>query len=153
MDSIVNLGCKIADIHHQYAAIHRALFGASSFRLVIAAMMGRTARAYREYRQTLDKLQTQLSVLAAEVPMADAGAAAHHAEHMRIVLSEYVATLDSAIVSLRSMCTQLLQDEDSYRAAPEDGQSAFNQDKIHYDRVLLHLEKLGRRLNQLFSWF
>ncbi len=37
MDSIVNLGCKIADIHHQYAAIHRALFGASSFRLVIAA--------------------------------------------------------------------------------------------------------------------
>ncbi len=153
MGSIVNLGCDIAEIHHRYTSIHSTLFGASSYRLVIAAMTGRTATAYQEYLQVLDQLQTRLSELAVEVPTADAGAAAYQANQLRGVLSDYVSTLNSAIVSLRKMCTQLLQDEDSYRDIPKGGQSAFNQDKIRYDRVLLQLEQLGSRLNKLFSRF
>jgi hypothetical protein len=153
MGSIVNLGCDIAEIHHQYNAIHSARFGASAYRLVIAAMTGRTARAYQEYLQILDQLQTRLSGLAVEVPTVDAGAAAHQTNQLRAVLSEYATTLNSATLSLRGMCAQLLQDEDSYRNIPIGGQSVFNQDKIRYDRVLLHLEQLGRRLNYLFTRF
>ena len=154
MGSIIDLGCDIAEIHHQYSAVHSSLFGASSYRLVIAAITGRTARTYQGYLQTLDNLETRLSTLASQVPNAEAGVAvAHHARQLREVLSDYISALDSAILSLRRICVQLLQDEESYRNVPPAGHSAFNQDKIEYDRVLLQLEKLGRSLNQLFSRF
>jgi len=153
MTSIVSLGCDIAEIHRQYATIHGALLGAASFRLVIIAMAGRTTKTYREYLQTLEQLQTRLSGFAAEIPVADMAAAAHQAGQMRGALSEYVATLDTAIADLMGICTQMLQDEDAYRDTPKGGQSAFNRDKINYDRVLLRLEQLGSRLNRLFSRF
>ncbi|MGB5725757.1 MAG: hypothetical protein WBM52_00930 [Thiogranum sp.] len=153
MTSIVSLGCNVAEIHHKYATIHGALFGAASFRLVIIAMAGRTAKTYRKYLQTLEQLQTRLSGLAAEIPIADTVIASHQAGQLRGALSEYVATLDTAIVDLKGICTQMLQDEDAYRDTPVGGQSAFNRDKVHYDRVLLRLEQLGSRLNRLFSRF
>lgn len=153
MASIVSLGYGVAEIHHQYAAIHGALFGAASFRLAIIAMTGRSTKTYRDYVQTLEQLQTRLSGFAAEVPIAEVATAADQAGQLRGALSEYIATLDTAIADLTGMCTQMLQDEDAYRAIPKGEQSAFNRDKIHYDRVLLRLEKLGSRLNRLFSRF
>ena len=153
MASIVSLGYGVAEIHHQYAAIHGALFGAASFRLAIIAMTGRTTKTYREYLQTLEQLQTRLSGIAAEVPIAEVATAADQAGQLRGALSEYVATLDTAIAELKGICTQMLQDEDAYRDTPKGGLSAFNRDKIHYDRVLLRLEQLGSRLNRLFSRF
>jgi hypothetical protein len=98
-------------------------------------------------------LQSRLSDLAAEVPKTDAGTMTHRAMQLRDALSSYCSILHSAIVSLHNICTRLLQDEDSYRNIPPGGHSALNQDKIHYDRVLLQLDKLGRDLNQLFSRF
>ncbi len=153
MASIINLGCGIAEVHHQYAAIHSAMFGAASFRLAVAAMTGRIAKTYEEYLQTLQQLQTRLAGLAAQVPTADAGVSVHQADQLRGKLAEYTATLNNAITGLLGMCSQLLQDEISYRETPAGGQSAFNRDKVQYDRVLLQLEQLGRRLNQLFSSF
>lgn len=153
MASIVSLGYGVAEIHHQYAAIHGALFGAASFRLAIIAMTGRSTKTYRDYVQTLEQLQARLSGFAAEVPIADVVTAADQAGQLRGALSEYIATLDIAIADLKGICTQMLQDEDGYRAIPKGEQSAFNRDKIHYDRVLLRLEKLGSRLNRLFSRF
>lgn len=153
MASIVSLGYGVAEIHHQYAAIHGALFGAASFRLAVIAMTGRSTKTYRDYVQTLEQLQTRLSGFAAEVPIADVVTAADQAGQLRGALSEYIATLDIAIADLKGICTQMLQDEDGYRAIPKGEQSAFNRDKIHYDRVLLRLEKLGGRLNRLFSRF
>jgi len=153
MASIVSLGCGVAEIHRQYAAIHGVLFGAASFRLAIIAMTGRTTESYREYLQTLEQLQTRLSGFAAEVPIAEVVTAADQAGQLRGALSEYVATLDTAIAELKGICTQLLQDEDAYRDTPKGEQSAFNRDKVHYDRVLLRLEKMGSRLNRLFSRF
>ena len=153
MASIVSLGYGVAEIHHQYAAIHGALFGAASFRLAIIAMTGRSTKTYRDYVQTLEQLQARLSGFAAELPIADVVTAADQAGQLRGALSEYIATLDIAIADLKGICTQMLQDEDGYRAIPKGEQSAFNRDKIHYDRVLLRLEKLGGRLNRLFSRF
>jgi hypothetical protein len=153
MASIVSLGYGVAEIHHQYAAIHGALFGAASFRLAVIAMTGPSTKTYREYVQTLEQLQTRLSGFAAEVPIAEVVTAADQAGQLRGALSEYIATLDIAIADLKGICTQMLQDEDGYRAIPKGEQSAFNRDKIHYDRVLLRLEKLGGRLNRLFSRF
>ena len=153
MASIVSLGYGVAEIHHQFAAIHGALFGAASFRLAIIAMTGRSTKTYRDYVQTLEQLQARLSGFAAEVPIADVVTAADQAGQLRGALSEYIATLDIAIADLKGICTQMLQDEDGYRAIPKGEQSAFNRDKIHYDRVLLRLEKLGGRLNRLFSRF
>ncbi len=67
------------------------------------------------------------------------------------MLTEYVASLDAAIVRLCGMCEQLLHDEDSYREIPPGEQSAFNRDNTAYDGMLLQLDQLGRRLNKLFS--
>jgi hypothetical protein len=153
MTSIINLGCDIAEIHHQYSAVHNALFGASSYRLVIAQMTGRTASIYQESLQTLDQLQARLSVLAGQIAFAEAGASIHQANQLRDVLTEYAENLNSAIDSLRNMYSQLERDADGYHETPNGGQSAFNRDKIKYDRLLLHLEQLGRRLNRLFSRF
>jgi hypothetical protein len=153
MVSVVSLGCEVADVHHQYAAIHGALFGAASFRLVIAAMTGRTGKTYRGYLETLERLQVRLSALATQIPSADVGIALHRGEQLRGTLAEYVATLERAIGGLSAMCKRLLQDEEIYRHTPEGGQSEFNRDKIRDDRVLLQLERLGSQLNRLFSRF
>ena len=88
MASIVSLGYGVAEIHHQYAAIHGALFGAASFRLAIIAMTGRSTKTYRDYVQTLEQLQARLSGFAAEVPIADVVTAADQAGQLRGALSE-----------------------------------------------------------------
>lgn len=153
MTSIISLGCDIADIHHQYAAIHGALFGAASYRMVLASLTGRTVGIYREYQQTLEQLQVKLSGLAGEIATADAGSVVHQADQLRGALSEYVDVLDTSISGLREMCARLLEDENAYRDTPAGGQSEFNRDKVHYDGVLLQLERLGHNLNTLFSRF
>jgi hypothetical protein len=153
MTSIISVGCDIANIHREYTGIHKALFGASSFRLVIASMTGRTTKIYRESLRTLEQLQIRLSELSAAISTADAGAAAYQADQLRGPLSEYVDTLDIAIDGLQEMYTQLLKDEDAYCSIPQGGQSVFNQDKIRYERVLLQLEQHGSGLNHLFSRF
>lgn len=153
MTNIVSLGCEIAEIHHQYAGIRDALFGAASVRLLIASMTGRTAKIYKRSLHKLEQLQVQLSELSAMIPLADAGAVAHQADQIRGPLSAYAATLNSAIVGLQEMYTQLLKDENAYYAVPEGGKSAFNLDKINYDKVLLRLEQQGSGLNKLFSRF
>lgn len=153
MTSIISVGCEIANVHQNYSRIHDALFGAASFRLVIATMTGRTGKIYGESLETLEQLQIRLSEISVVIPTADAGAAAYQADQLRGALSDYVTTLNTAIIELQAMYTQLLEDEDAYYATPAGGQSAFNQDKIRYDRLLLRLERHGSGLNQLFSRF
>ena len=153
MTSIITVGCGIASIHQKYSCVHDALFGAASFRLVIATMTRKTTRIYSDSLDTLEQLQIRLAQLTETIPTADAGAAAYQADQLRGALTEYAATLDTAIIELQKMYTQLLENEEAYCATPEGGKSAFNQDKIRYDRLLLRLAKLGSSLNQLFSRF
>ncbi len=153
MTNIISVGCEVAEIYRSYSSIHDALFGVTSFRQVIATMSGRTTTKYRKYCQDLKELRVRLSELSTAVPTADIGAAEYQAAQLRVPMSEYVAALNSAIVSLHEMYTQLVENEDAYCTTPESGKSAFNQAKIRYDRVLLRLEQKGSRLNQLFSRF
>lgn len=153
MTNIISVGCEIAEVHHKYSDIHDAMFGAASYRLVIATMTGRTAKIYRQSVQTLEQLQVQLSELSAAIPLADGGAAVYQADQLRGPMSDYVDALNSAILALQEMYTQLLEDEDAYRTIPEGGHSVFNQDKIIYDKLLLRLEQQGSGLNKLFSRF
>ena len=153
MTSIITVGCDIAGIHQKYSSVHDTLFGAASYRLVIATMTRRTTKIYGESVGTLEQLRVRLAELTETIPTADAGTAAHQADQLRAALTEYVATLNTAIVELQKMYTQLMENEDAYCTTPEGGKSAFNQDKIRYDRLLLRLEKHGSNLNQLFSRF
>ena len=153
MTNIISVGCEIAEVHHKYSDINDAMFGTASVRLVFATMMGRTASIYRRSAQALEQLQAQLSDLAAAIPEANGGAAAYQADQLRGPMQDYVVALNSAILALKEMYTRLSEDEDAYRAIPEGGQSAFNQDKIVYDKLLLRLEQQGSSLNKLFSRF
>ena len=56
----IELGCKIADVHHRYDRIHGALFGASSFRLLVHVLRGRQNSVYREFAAELKALEEEL---------------------------------------------------------------------------------------------
>ena len=63
MARLIDLGCKVADVHHRYHEIHGAMFGTASFRLILDAVLGRRKSAYKEYSQTLTGLRDELARL------------------------------------------------------------------------------------------
>jgi len=139
-------------VHHRYQEIHGALFGAASFRLVIDAVRGRRRRAYAAFSVTLRGLQEELAALEGHLAEPGQGETAKAADHeLRQVLLEYMVALNKAIVGLDTIFVNLEQDESAYRDTGVDGRSGFTRDKLHYDHVLSELERLGTRLNRLFS--
>jgi len=151
---VIDLGCRIADVHHRYHEIHGALFGAASFRLVIDAMRGRRRRAYAAFSETLQGLQNELAALESQVADLGLGETVKAADHeLQQVLLEYMRVLSEAIAGLDTIFVNLEQDESAYRDTGDDGRSRFTRDKLHYDHVLLELERLGTRLNRLFSTY
>lgn len=152
MSGIIDLGCKVADVHHRYHEIHGALFGAASFRLVIDAMRGRRRRAYNEFSRTLKALQDELATLETPITNLAKETPAKGAEReLQQVLLEYTRALGKAIAGLDTIFEQLEQDESAYRDTGTSGRSGFTRDKLHYDHLLLELERLGTRLNRLFA--
>ena len=152
MAKIISLGCEVADIHRRYSAINDALFGASSYRLVIHAMTGRMDATYRKYEHSLEELRTELSTL--EGSILDAGKkerAPRAAEQLPQALIEYTRLLREVIDSLTVICQKLMEDDKGYREVSDAGGSPFSQDKIRYDYSIRQLERLGSRLNKLFS--
>ena len=67
------------------------------------------------------------------------------------MLLEYTGVLSKAIASLGDIFVNLEQDESAYRAPGSDGRSRFTRDKLEYDHLISELERLGTRLNKLFS--
>lgn len=154
MSGIIDLGCKVADVHHRYHEVHGALFGAASFRLVIDALRGRRRHAYSEFSRTLKTLHEELATLEAPIRGLAQETPAKGAEReLRQVLLAYSQALGEAIAGLDVIFEQLEQDESGYRAAGASGRSGFTRDKLHYDQLLLELERLGTRLNRLFAGY
>ena len=152
MARIIDLACAIANVHHHYHEIHGALFGAASFHLIIDALFGRRRHAYREFSNTLEKLHAELRALQAQLADLEQDEPARGTEReLRPMLLEYTRALGAAIAELRNIFLNLEQDEAAYRDSASDGRSRFTRDKLHYDHLLSELERLGTRLNKLFS--
>ncbi len=152
MSKIISLGVEVADIHRRYSTIHGALFGASSFRMVIDVLSGKGGRAYAKYHQTLVELLGLLEDL--ELRVKECGrkeGPSRGADELRKVLLEYSAALVKVIAGLAGICQRLEQDEQGYRRVDSTGRSRFNRDKVNYDYALSDLENLGNKLNRLFS--
>jgi hypothetical protein len=128
------------------------MFGAASFRLIVDALRGRRRRTYRKYIDTLGVLREQLARQEPEiVALADEGRMKATERAAQEALLEYLRALDRAISALLLIFENLEQDEVAYRDAGGDGRSRFSRDKLHYDRDLSELERLGTRLNRLFN--
>jgi chromosome segregation ATPase len=152
MARIIDLACAIADVHHRSHQIHGALFGAASFQLIIDALLGRRRHAYKEFSNTLQELHDELGALAMRLTDVDQGGSARGTEReLRPMLQDYTQALSAAIAELRDIYLNLEQDEREYRDTGPDGRSRFTRDKLHYDHLLSELERLGTRLNKLFS--
>jgi hypothetical protein len=152
VSKVIDLGCRVADVHHRYQEIHGALFGAASFRLIIDALRGRRRHAYNEFSRTLNGLQDELVTLETQVRDQAQGIPAKGADReLTQVLLEYTRVLAKAITGLETIFVNLEQDESAYRETGSDGRSRFTRDKLGYDHILLELERLGTRLNKLFS--
>ncbi len=152
MSALIDLGCKVADVHHRYHEIHGAMFGTASFRLVLDALRGRRRRAYSGYSQTLTDLRHELAGLDPELAdLISRGASKATEREVQQVLAAYAKALDRAIEGLIVIFDRLEQDESGYRDTGADGRSDFTQDKLRYDHSLLELERLGTRLNRLFA--
>jgi len=152
--SIIDLGCRVADVHHRYHSVHNALFGAASFRLLIDALRGSRRRTYGEFSQVLKELQGELAGLEAQITdvAGERPAKAADRELHRVML-EYIEALHRAIVALEVILGGLQEDESRYRDVGADGRSDFTRDRVEYDLRLLELERLGTLLNRLFSHY
>ena len=154
MAKIISLGCKAADIHHRYSAVHSSLFGAFSYRLVITALLGKTERSYGKYEQTLDGLWKELVGLDEQIAGTTAEErVSHGSDQLHQILIDYTHTLHDVIAHLQDICRKLREDEEEYRTLDAKGQSRFNRDKIAYDHSIIQLERLGTKLNKLFSTY
>ena len=152
MSRLVDVGCKVAAAHHRYHEVHSALFGAASFRLLIDALRGRRRHAYRQYLRALAGVRRDLFELETEIALLDRSGSPKTGEReIQRVLLEYTRALDRAAVGLGDILENLQQDESAYRDVGVDGRSGFTRDKLRYDHSLLELERLGTRLNRLFS--
>jgi hypothetical protein len=149
---IIDLGCRVADVHHRYQEVHGALFGAASFRLIIDALLGKRQRAYEKCTQTLSALDEELSALETqiqEVTLVDGGRVVDR--ELRDVLLKYIRVLHKVITELAVIFEGLTRDEMAYREPGPDGRSDFTRDKLNYDHLLVELENLGVRLNRLVA--
>lgn len=149
---VIDLGCKVADVHHRYQEIHSALFGAASFRLIIDALRGSRQRAHHHYVQRLNGLGDELAALEAEiaaVELMDNGRVIER--QLRDVLLAYTQVLHKVVARLTTVFEGLRRDESAYREPGPDRRSEFTRDKLQYDHLLLEMERLGTRLNRLFA--
>ena len=152
MSRLIDVSCKIADVHHRYAEIHGALFGAASFRLIIQAVRGRRGRAYREHIEALATLRTELADLELGLPELPAEGGVKTTEReIHKTLLDYQRALDRSMSDLGVIFEHLADDESAYREPGTDGRSGFTRDKLSYDHSLIELERLGTRLNRLFA--
>jgi hypothetical protein len=149
---IVDVGCKVADVHRRYQEIHNSLFGVASFRLLLDVMRGGHQRRYAEHAQTLNDLNEELKALDAQIGAVTlANDARAFERELREVLLAYTQALHLTVAGLEVIFAGLRDDEPCYRDAGKDGRSRFTRDKLHYDHLLLEMERLGARLNRLFS--
>ena len=149
---VVDLGCRVADVHHRYQEIHSALFGAASFRLIIDAVRGNRQRAHERYVQALNALAVELVDLESQIAgieLTDNGRVVER--QARDVLLAYIQVLHKVVKDLAAIFEGLRRDETAYREPGPDGRSGFTRDKVHYDPLLLEMKRLGTRLNRLFA--
>ncbi len=152
MAKIISLGCEVAGVHQRYAAIHSALFGAASFRLLISALTGRARQNFARHHRALVDLLGRLEDLEQGIINIDhSERATRGADELQDVLLSYIRALLKVISGLAGMCGQLEYDEQAYRDVDASGSSRFNHDKVQYEYALHELERWGSRLNRLFS--
>ncbi|MCG7867870.1 MAG: hypothetical protein JAY67_15780 [Candidatus Thiodiazotropha taylori] len=152
MSKVIDLGCSVSDIHRRYAEIHGALFGITSYRLILFSLKGKTDSLYSDYEERLNTLQNELKGLLEQINRVEEDdLPLRNAAGLHQTLIDYTETLNQAISQLRSICGCLKRDEADYRSTNEGGQSKFNQDKVDYDYTIRELERIGTKLNKLFS--
>ena len=152
MPGLIDYGCSVADVYRRYHDIHGAIFGAASYRIIIDALRGRRRRIYHDHAQVLVGLRAELAGYEREITdLVEAGPMKATDREIHRVLLDYLRVLDGAINDLFAIFDNLQRDETRYRDVGADGHSRFSNDKRLYDRHLSELERLGTRLNRLFT--
>lgn len=152
MSSLIDLGCRVADVYRRYQEVHGAMFGAGSFRLIVDALRSRRRHAYHDYARTLDGLRDELARQEPEIAgLAEERPVKVAERELQQALWDYLRALDRAIAALHGIFENLEQDESAYRDAGIGDRSRFSRDKLDYDHKRSELERLGTRLNRLFT--
>ncbi len=152
MSELIRLGCAVADVYHRYHEIHGTVFGASYIRRMIDTLRGQREGTYKQFihdlqsqREELIRLEAQIADPRQQSPVTGAD------RELRRALLEYTGALIDAVGRLGNICTQIVQDDAGYRQIADDGRSPFTRDKLDYDQMLSELERVGTRLEKLFS--
>jgi hypothetical protein len=119
---------------------------------MIDALRGQREDTYNKFihdlqsqREELIRLEAQIADPRQQTPVTGADRA------LRKALLEYTGALIDAVGRLGKICTQVGEDEAGYRKPGDDGRSPFTRDKLDYDHMLSELERVGTRLEKLFS--
>lgn len=152
MSRLIDLSCRVADVHHRYNEIHGFMFGVASFRLVVDALRGRRRRSYLECAATLRALRAECTDIEPRLAeLAADGTAKTTEREIQKTLLRYLHALDQSMANLLVIFERLAQDENAYRESGTGGRSGFTSDKLSYDQSLSELERFGTRLNRLFA--
>ena len=151
MSELIKIGCSVADVYHRYQEIHKTLFGTSYLRRFMDVLRGNRL-VYGKHLDSLQQFQMELATLEQQIADPNRVTLTTGADReLRNALSGYTRALAKSVEELRVICSGLEQDEVAYRKLGEDGRSRFTADKLIYDQRLLELERLGTRLEKLFS--
>ncbi|MCU7905866.1 MAG: hypothetical protein KZQ76_08400 [Candidatus Thiodiazotropha sp. (ex Epidulcina cf. delphinae)] len=154
MTNLINLGCGVSDIHRRYAEIHKALFGVSSYRMILYALQGKIRSVYSDYEHRLDDLQGELAELERQIhDVSDSDLPMRSTADLYECLTKYTGTLRQVIAELKSICSFFKNKDKAYQDSSDADQSRLNRDKVAYDYSIRELERLGTKLNKLFSGF
>jgi hypothetical protein len=152
MARIISLGYKVADIHQRYSTIHSALFGVSSYRMAIRALIGKSPIRHDSLAQQLLALRAELAELTQQVTdCASNEPMKQGSDLLPAALSEYMRALDDVMQRLINLCGHLQQGAENQEQNGAYRASSFNQEKIGYDHALSQLEHIGLKLNKLFA--
>jgi len=122
--------------------------------MIIDTLRRRRQRVYHDHAQALAGLRAELAGHEqAIIDLVEDGPMKATDREIHRVLLAYLRALDRAIHALFAIFENLQQDENDYRNVGADGHSRFSRDKRLYDRHLSELERLGTRLNRLFTSF
>ncbi len=103
-------------------------------------------------RKTSTTWASELAVLEAQIAAVELADGSRVVDRqLREVLLAYTQVLHSTVSGLETIFEGLGHDESAYREAGPDGRSGFTRDKLHYDHLLLEMDRLGTRLNRLFA--
>jgi hypothetical protein len=149
MISHIELAHQISKIHEGYSKIHSAVFTFSFEKMKLPRLQEDRGSAYFRYEQELTRLNAELAEVRTIIEAGrEVDLSTTLYREFSAALSEYALALGDAVTRLSNICTHRCRQVRDLQAYSETQSRA---DRIAYDEAVQYYQRLGRRVERLFS--